>query len=248
MRGSQMRARATLLAAAVTLAASGAGAGVAGATPRATGTPAARTVTPAHAGLVSANGIVRLLASIDQSGTALGRPTAKITATLYGDLECPLCRDFVLGRGLSTLITNDVRSGKVRLIYRSFCTATCAGPGQSVFHTQQIAAYAAGQQHRFWQYAMLFLDDQGAEGSRYVTESFLDALARQVPGLDYARWLAARGDPALNRQVNSDEAAGNRAGIVGTPTIVFQGPNGKAQPAELKPDYRQLEQAVRSVS
>jgi hypothetical protein len=94
----------------------------------ATDARAAFTVTPAHAGLVSANGIVRLLASIDQYGTALGRPAAKITATLYGDLECPLCRDFVLGRGLSTLITNDVRSGKVRLIDRSFCTGKRSRP------------------------------------------------------------------------------------------------------------------------
>ena len=50
-----------------------------------------------------------------------------MTVTEYGDLECPVCRDFALGAE-NQLISNDVRSGKVKLVYKSLETATGNGP------------------------------------------------------------------------------------------------------------------------
>src|SRR5579875_1472418 len=94
-----------------------------------------------------------LLSGIPQSGTTLGNPDAKVTMVYYGDLECPICRDFTLFGGFSQLVQNDVRQGKVKVVYKSFCTATCNGPGQAVFNKQQVAAYAAGEQDLFWDYA-----------------------------------------------------------------------------------------------
>ncbi len=38
---------------------------------------------------------------------------------------------------------DDVATGKVKVDYRSFCTATCNNHPQSVFNQQQVAAYAA---------------------------------------------------------------------------------------------------------
>jgi predicted DsbA family dithiol-disulfide isomerase len=118
----------------------------------------------------------------------------------------------------------------------------------AVFVRQQVAAYAAGEQHRFWQYAMFFLRDQGAEDSDYVNEQFLDRIAGLVPGLDEAAWERARHDRDLLRKVDSDQTAAERAGITGTPTIVFDGPRGKAQVSSGTPDYEALARAVRSVS
>ncbi|HUY59320.1 MAG TPA: thioredoxin domain-containing protein, partial [Solirubrobacteraceae bacterium] len=37
------------------------------------------------------------LGGIPQSGTTLGKPSAKVTLTYWGDLQCPVCRDFTLG-------------------------------------------------------------------------------------------------------------------------------------------------------
>ena len=51
--------------------------------------------------------------------------------------------------------------GKVKVVYRSFCTATCNGPDPSVFNTQQVAGLAAGKQNKFWQYTELFYHEQG---------------------------------------------------------------------------------------
>ena len=36
-------------------------------------------------------------AGIPQSGNALGNPTAPVTLEYFGDLECPICREFTLG-------------------------------------------------------------------------------------------------------------------------------------------------------
>ena len=119
-----------------------------------------------------------LLAGIPQTGTQLGNPKAPVTMTYFGDLECPICRDFTLLGGMSQLISNDVRQGKVKVVYKSFCTATCNGPGQSVFNTQQVAAYAAGMQNKFWNYAETFYREQGTEDTGYVTENYLTHLAR----------------------------------------------------------------------
>jgi hypothetical protein len=81
----------------------------------------------------------------------------------FGDLECPICRDFTL-MSLPPLVARNVRAGKVQIVYRSFCTSTCnvvgGAPGQRLFDLQQVAAYAAGKQHLFWDYALLRSPDQ----------------------------------------------------------------------------------------
>lgn len=182
---------------------------------------------------------------IPQSGATLGNPAAPVTMTYYGDLECPICQDFTLSGGFPQLVAKDVRAGRVKIVYRAFQTAT---PSADTFRTQQAAALAAGRQNLFWQYTDLFYHQQGAEGSGYVTDSFLSGLAREVPGLNFSAWQSARNDSALANQVTADESAGNAAGVRGTPTLIFQGPKGQATPPSTVPSYTELEQTVRRVS
>ncbi len=189
-----------------------------------------------------------LLAGIPQSGTELGSPKAPVTMTYFGDLECPICRDFTLLGGMSQLISNDVRQGKVKVVYKSFCTATCNGPGQSVFNTQQVAAYAAGMQSKFWNYAETFYREQGTEDTGYVTEKYLAGLASQVTGLDIPKWQTDRGNPALLAQVQADGVAGTAAGVSGTPTLIMKGPKGEEPVPESVPSYSNLEATIKQVS
>src|ERR1700722_10417838 len=121
----------------------------------------------------AATSVDTLLKGIPESGTTLGSPTAKVTVTEFGDLKCPICKEFALG-AQEALISNDVRSGKVKLVYRSLCTATCGGPQPNVFPTQQVAAYAAGRQNKAWYYIELFYHLQGDETTSYVNTNFLD--------------------------------------------------------------------------
>ena len=198
----------------------------------------------AQASAAASTTVDQLLAGLPQAGNRLGLPTAAVTVTEYGDLECPVCRDFALSSE-NQLIANDVRLGRVKLVYRSLETAT-QDPG--TFQTQQVAAVAAGQQQRLWQYVELFYHEQGAEGSGYVTEAYLDGLARQVPGLDQQTWRAARSAKSLTSQVQADEKQAATAGYTSTPTIVVQGPKGSAQPIVGVPDYNSLEQAIQQVA
>ncbi len=126
-----------------------------------------------------------LLKGIPQHGNTLGNPQAPVTFTEYGDLECPICKEFSEGAE-SQLIANEVRSGKVKLVYKSFETATGNGPNADQWSNQQSAAYAAGAQSKAWNYILLFYRDQGAEGTSYVNPAYLTGLAKQIPGLDYA--------------------------------------------------------------
>jgi protein-disulfide isomerase len=136
----------------------------------------------------------------------------------------------------------------VKIVYVASCTATCNNAGSSVFLTQQAAALAAGKQNHFWDYTELFYHEQGDETSNYVNESYLDGLARQIPGLDFNAWKAASADSTLRAAVQADEASGSRQGISATPTLIFEGPKGKAQPSASVPSYAELQQSLQQVS
>jgi protein-disulfide isomerase len=192
--------------------------------------------------------IEQLLNGIPQSGNVLGSPKAPVTMTYYGDYECPVCQAFTLEGGFSQLVSNDVRAGKVKVEYRSFCTATCGSPDPGVFNTQQVAGLAAGKQNLFWQYTELFYHEQGTEDSGYVTPTYLNGLARQITTLNYATWLSDRNDPNLTAQVGSDQASARQLGVSGTPTLIFAGPKGQAAASEAVPTYAQLESVIKQVT
>ena len=204
-----------------------------------------QTGTTANATVASVN---ELLAGIPQSGARLGNPKAPVTMTYYGDYQCPVCQAFTLQGGFPQLVSNDVRQGKVQVVYKSFCTATCNGPNPNVFPTQQVAGLAAGKQNLFWQYTELFYHQQGQEDTGYVTESFLQTLAKQTTGLNLTQWETARGDASLTSQVSSDQSEAKTIGVSGTPTLIFKGPKGQAAANAAVPTYSQLEQAIKQVS
>jgi protein-disulfide isomerase len=192
----------------------------------------------------TATSVQSLLAGIPQSGAQLGSSTAPVTMTYYGDLECPICQEFTLQGGFPQIVQNEVRSGKVKIVYKAFETAT---QDPSVFKTQQVAALAAGKQNLFWNYAELFYRQQGAEDSGYVTEPFLKGLATQISGLKATQWQSARSDAGLAAQVSSDAAAGQAANVTGTPTVIFSGPKGSAQVPSGVPSYSDLQSAYKQV-
>jgi protein-disulfide isomerase len=167
-----------------------------------------------------------LIKGIPQSGNTLGNPNAPVTLQYYGDLECPICKQFTLG-ALPQVIEKYVRTGKLKIEYRSLETATRE---PETFRTQQVAALAAGKQNLAWHFIELFYHEQGAEDSGYVTEGYLQGLAQQVPGLNLPNWTAARSDSALSEQVTRDEQAARQQGFTGTPSFMLGKSGGSAQP------------------
>lgn len=168
------------------------------------------------------------LAGTIQTGNTLGSANAPVTLQYFGDLECPICKDFTLG-ALPGVIQRWVRSGKLKIEYRSLETATRE---PEVFKLQQVAALAAGKQNQMWQYIELFYHEQGEESSGYVTEAYLQNLAKQVKGLNVAKWTSDRGNAALAKQVEEDGAAAANAGFNGTPAFLLGKTGGAAQKFE----------------
>jgi protein-disulfide isomerase len=192
------------------------------------------------------NAVNKLLAGIPQQGNTLGSPSAKVTVTEYGDLVCPVCKSFALGAE-SQLIANEVRAGKVKIVYKALETASQAA-NHSMFVPSQTAMLAAGNQKKAWNYIELFYHEQGDETTSYVTDNYLGGLAKQIPGLNYDQWNSDRGASNLKSQVSVDISSATAAGYNSTPTVLVNGPKSQAQPIENLPTYSQLQGAIKSVS
>jgi protein-disulfide isomerase len=157
------------------------------------------------------------LAGIPQSGNVLGSPTAPVTIAFFGDLECPICKEFSL-QALPGIIQQEVRPGKLRIEYRNLESATRE---RETFNKQQIAAMAAGKQQKMWYFTELFYHQQGEENTEYVTEDYLRKLAEQVPGLDLGKWQTDRTDPQLAGVIETDAQKANNEGLTGTPSFLI---------------------------
>jgi len=168
--------------------------------------------------------ISSLIGGIPQSGNALGSPTAPVTLKYFGDLECPICREFTV-EALPQIIPKWVRTGKLRIEYHSMSTATGnaerdGSEPQEIFKSQQVAAYAAGKQDKGWNFIETFYHEQGEEDSGYVTEKYIQGIASQIPGLNLAQWSSDRSDPELVNEIETDKQLANNEGFTGTPSFL----------------------------
>jgi protein-disulfide isomerase len=193
---------------------------------------------------IAAKHVESVLSGIPQSGDTLGKSSAPITITEYGDLECSVCDVLATptnfknpegesGSGwLDKIIANYVRTGKAKLVYKSLETASSGNPDPTSFERQQVAANAAGLQNKAWDYIELMYNQQGKEGDNYVTEGYLQGLAKQIHGLNFKKWMADRKLTKLKDQVSNDNAEGNivDGGSGSTPTVVVKGPKGSVDP------------------
>ncbi|MGN6371737.1 MAG: DsbA family protein [Solirubrobacteraceae bacterium] len=156
-----------------------------------------------------------LLAGIAQHGDALGQPTAPVTLQFYGDLECLTTKVWVTNK-LSAIIDDFVRRGVLKIEYRSFKTDTI---NPRVFVEQQTAALAAGAQKKLWNFVETFYHEQGREYTPYATESYLDDIAQQVPGLNFASWRHDRQSGRRSERVVADDRTARTLGFHDTPAF-----------------------------
>ena len=174
-------------------------------------------IPPAAGQKATDSAISSELHGIPQNGNVLGNPTAPVTLQYFGDLECPVCREFTLS-ALPSIVQKWVRGGQLKIEYRSLETATRE---PAVFKAQQVAALAAGEQGKLWNFVETFYHEQGDEGTGYATESYIQGIAKQVPGLNLSQWMSARSETALANHVASDGQAANGAGLNGTPAFLI---------------------------
>ena len=192
--------------------------------------------TPPKAGSGEANKVTHeisnLVGGIPQSGNTLGDPNAPVTLQYFGDLECPICKEFTLG-ALPFVIDRWVRAGKLRVEYHSLETATRE---PETFKKQQEAALAAGEQGKMWYFVETFYHEQGEEDSGYVTENYIDGIAKQVPAMNLTKWQEERGNHKYASDVEEDAQTANNEGFTGTPSFLI----GRTGGAMAKLEYSSL--------
>jgi protein-disulfide isomerase len=196
--------------------------------------------TSAGSGTKDAGLVEQQLAGIPQHGTVLGDPKAKATVVEYGDLQCPVCRAFSLDVA-PKLISDVVRKGMARYDFRQY---TIIGP-DSV--TAAKAALAAGEQGRYWNFVELFYRNQGEENSDYVTDSFLEAVARGAGVPDISKWNADRRSSKWDSVLSKVQSDAESAGFNSTPSFLVEGPRGRQVVGAGVLPASKIESAIRAV-
>lgn len=156
-----------------------------------------------------------LLASIPQHATTLGSPAAPVTLQVFLDLKDPDSRSWFL-TDLPAIITDQVRTGALKLEYHAYKTNTNS---PQEFVKDQTAALAAGAQNKLWNYIYTFFHEQGSEFTTYATESYLDNIARQVPGLTLSVWHTDRHTGRREEQTTAEDQTARTLGLHVTPSF-----------------------------
>jgi hypothetical protein len=110
---------------------------------------------------------------------------------------------------LPSVIQRWVGPGELRIEYHALQTATRE---PEVFVAQQVAALAAGKQDRAWQFIETFYEQQGEEGSGYVTDAYLEGIVSQLSGLNLAQWTADRTTQTSQRSCTRSRRERSRSG------------------------------------
>jgi protein-disulfide isomerase len=159
----------------------------------------------------------KTLSGIPQEKTVLGNPKASVELVEYGDLQCPVCKEYS-EQILPQIMEGPVKKGQAKLVFHNF---TIIGP-QSI--PAGTAALAAGEQGRGWTYIELFYRNQGKENSGYATDAFLEAVAKKAGVKNLAKWNEDRNSKRLRQELNATTSQAQNYGFTGTPSFAIKGP------------------------
>ena len=177
------------------------------------------------------------LRGIPQDGMVLGDPEAKGTLVEFGDLQCPACKQYA-EQVIPELIAGPVRRGEAKLDFRNY---VILGPQSSL---AGAAAVAAGRQGRGWNFVEIFYRNQGFENSGYVTDDFLNAVARAAEVPDIGQWNADRNSESIRRVVSRTTNQASNLGFTGTPSFAVQGLGGALDPIGTPASAGEIESAL----
>ena len=109
-----------------------------------------------------------------------GKPGTTVRMLQFEDLQCPICKRYT-DDAFPAIVNEYVRTGRIKIDFRGL-----AFLGPDSLKALKIAM-AAGLQNKLWQVVGLFYANQGAENSGWVTDSLIDQILAEVPGLDAAK-------------------------------------------------------------
>jgi protein-disulfide isomerase len=163
--------------------------------------------------------VEKALAGIPQNGLTLGDPKAPVELIEYGDLQCPICKEYS-EEFLPGIIEGAVKQGQAKITFRNYVIIS-----EESYPAGQ-AALAAGAQGRGWNYLELFYRNQGEERSGYVTDEFMTSIAKGAGVKNIPTWNKERNGAKFKEEVEATTSeAANKLGFTGTPSFAIKGPS-----------------------
>jgi protein-disulfide isomerase len=176
-------------------------------------------------------------AGLPSKGNTVGYANAPVTITEFGDLRCPICREFD-SSVIPTVLTKLVRTHKAKLVYRHWPILG----DNSVFADR--AAYAAMRQNKLWEYALVTYYNQGDENDAWFTKAFARAVAASI-GLNLTTFDTDFGDTsASTSEIAAVNAAATKYDFNGTPSILVSNSTTTTNLGDSVPTYDDIAKAV----
>ncbi|MCC6755377.1 MAG: thioredoxin domain-containing protein [Solirubrobacterales bacterium] len=165
------------------------------------------------------------LSGLAQKGNMLGDEGAPVTLVEFGDLQCPICRQYA-EEILPAVIDGPVKDGTANFEFENWAIL---GPDSTL---AAKAALAAGEQDRMWNFLEAFYANQGIENSGYVTDDFLTEIAEKAGIPDIDKWNQDREKPDLDKQLVQIDGKASDLGLTGTPSFAIREGDGNLTPIE----------------
>lgn len=147
--------------------------------------------------------------------TAMGDVDAPVVLIEYSDYRCPFCGAFARDT-MPKLKQEYIDSGKLRFEWRDF---PVFGEEST---TGAMAARAAGEQDRYWEYHDAMYEDAPERGHLKITDKKVMEWAKEVGVPDLEQFEKDLDDPELRKKVEADaQEARSEVGATGTPTFVI---------------------------
>ena len=149
----------------------------------------------------------------------LGNKSAPVTIYQFGDFQCTTC-DAWFKTQESQVIQTLVNTSKAKLVWRDF---DYYGP-DSKYASE--AAYAAGEQGKFWQFYDTLFSNQQTPNSGWANQTNLVNFAKSL-GLNLAQFNQSFTSGKFDTLISANYKAGQSLGITGTPTFFVVGPDNQ---------------------
>ncbi|MFT3862717.1 MAG: thioredoxin domain-containing protein [Solirubrobacterales bacterium] len=170
--------------------------------------------------LVEKADVQKLIGDTPQNNNTLGETSAPVKLYEYGDLQCSACK-YYSEEILPELIEKQVRTGKATITFRNF---TIIGPQSLPAGESFLAASAQGMG---WTYLETWYRNQGPENGGYVTEDFVEAMAKYVGIPNVAKFMKEWKSEKYKATVEATTAQANKFGFSATPSFAVEGPNSE---------------------
>ncbi|MEZ5154564.1 MAG: thioredoxin domain-containing protein [Solirubrobacterales bacterium] len=184
--------------------------------------------------------VQELIAGIPQLGDRLGSDDAPVTVDVFNDVQCTRCADYQLDV-IDPLIEQYVRPGDAQMIFRHYPL------GGKPVTVGGVAAEAAGQQDRQWQYIETFVRNLDQVPEQGVNQDFLDEIAGAIPKLDVGEWEQANAGDEAEQAARAGNDLGTQLKIPADPAVVVTGINGSEE-LDSAPSLEEIEAAIDRVS